>query len=198
MSNSKSFVGILLAGGLSRRYGTPKAFAMLNEQNFYQIAYQILLSICDEVVIVTRPEFTSRFPKDNHVIVDVEEFSGCGPLAGIYSGMDAIDAENYVVLPCDMPLMTTTIMKHLLTFHTKKVTIINTGDYLQPLVSVWDKEVKDVIYSFLKNGRFRITDVLKQTEVVEVDASRLTETPQRFLNINTPQEDKEMRKWKGF
>ncbi len=196
MSNKNSLVGILLAGGLSRRYGSPKAFATWKDQSFYEVVYQTLHSVCDEVVIVTRPELKAQFRTNYHVIKDVEEFSGCGPLAGIYSGMRAIEADNYVVLPCDMPLITSAIMEKLVTFHTGKVTVINVDGYLQPLVSIWNKEVKSIIYSALKQGQFKPMDVLVKTDTVKIEADLLSETLERFMNINTPTEDKEMRKWK--
>src|SRR5690625_3603911 len=91
--------GILLAGGLSRRYGMPKAFAEINGEKFYEISYRILDHVCDDVTIVTRPELVEQFPRDLHVIIDDAFYRGCGPLAGIYSAMNVHKADRYVVLP---------------------------------------------------------------------------------------------------
>ena len=92
----KKRVGILLAGGLSRRYGSPKAFAEISGKKFYEIVYDTLNSVCDDVIVVTRKEFINWFPKEYHVIVDIDKFLGCGPLAGIYSAMEEIDADHFV------------------------------------------------------------------------------------------------------
>lgn len=190
-------VGILLAGGLSRRYGSPKAFAEMNGKKFYQIVYDVLQSVCDQVVIVTRKEFIDWFPKEYHVIVDIDAYSGCGPLAGIYSAMNEKEAKNYVVLPCDMPLMTSQVLKQLVKLHSTDVTVIRSEGYLQPLVSVWSRNVKLNIETALKNGQFKMTYVLKKVNTVHVEGERITESAQVFMNINTPEEDREMRKWKG-
>ena len=57
-------VGIVLAGGLSRRFGSPKAFAKLGDRYFYEIAKTALEVHCDEVIVVTRQELLERFPDD--------------------------------------------------------------------------------------------------------------------------------------
>src|SRR5690625_4448493 len=190
-------IGILLAGGLSRRYGSPKAFAEMNGKKFYEMVYGILQSVCDQVIIVTRKEFIDWFPDKYHVIVDVDDFSGCGPLAGIYSAMVEKEAENYVVLPCDMPLMTSQVMKKLVTLHANDVTVVCSEGYLQPLVSTWSKNVKKDIYTALDKGKFKMTDVLETVDTDQIDGDKISHSPLVFMNINTPEEDKEMRRWKG-
>jgi len=196
MVMNEKIVGILLAGGLSRRYGSPKAFAEINGRKFYERVYETLNSVCDHVVIVTRNEFVDWFPDEYHVIVDIEEFSGCGPLAGIYSAMMATDARNYIVLPCDMPLMNSTIIKNLISYHTKEVAVVVSEDYLQPLVSVWSRDVKQRVRAALEKGHFKMTDVLETTDHVRVEGNLLSTSAHVFMNVNTPEEDKEMRKWK--
>lgn len=193
---SKKRVGILLAGGLSRRYGAPKAFAEMNGKKFHELVYETLNSVCDEVIVVTRNEFIKWFPKEYHVIVDIQKYSGLGPLAGIYSAMEELEADQYVVLPCDMPLVTSSIMKQLINFHTEEVTVVKSEGHLQPLVSVWNKNVKNKIRESLEKREIKMMDVLEKTDITQVEGSRLACSPNFFINVNTPEEDKEMRKWK--
>ncbi|MEI3613677.1 molybdenum cofactor guanylyltransferase [Pseudogracilibacillus sp. SO30301A] len=193
---SKKRVGILLAGGLSRRYGSPKAFAEMNGKKFHELVYETLHSVCDEVIVVTRKEFIDWFPKEYHVIVDIEKYAGFGPLAGIYSAMEELEADQYVVLPCDMPLVTSSIMKQLINFHTEEVTLAKSEGHLQPLVSVWNKNVKNKIRESLEKREFKMMDVLEKTDITQIEGSLLACSPNFFINVNTPEEDKEMRKWK--
>ena len=58
-------VGIVLAGGLSRRFGSPKAFARLEAKYFYERAVEAYEPFCEEVVVVTRQELVDRFGKMN-------------------------------------------------------------------------------------------------------------------------------------
>lgn len=98
-------VGILLAGGLSRRFGSPKAFAEIDGGLFYERTYQALEAACGHVVIVSREEFLPLFPKELDVITDLLVVAGKGPLAGIFSAMALRPAERYMVLPCDIPFI---------------------------------------------------------------------------------------------
>ena len=195
MTERKRCVGILLAGGLSRRYGSPKAFSKINGKKFYEISYEILSAICDHVVIVTRSELTHRFPKDKHVIIDIPPYSGCGPLAGIFSAMITEKADHYVVLPCDMPLLTKKIVRKLYDHHKKDITVTVVGDRLQPLVSIWDYHMVEKIKWMLDKRNFKMTEVLKLADVEYVEASQLTSSLHLLMNVNTPKEAKEARKW---
>lgn len=191
----KKRVGILLAGGFSQRFGSPKAFAQFNGKKFYEISYEILNSVCDHVVIVTRPELIEQFPNPLHTIVDMPPFQGCGPLAGIYSAMMAEEAHHYIVLPCDMPLLKRDIVENLYKRHQKDVTVTVIEGRLQPLVSIWDKNVMEKIKVTLDKKLFKMTEVLNLVEVEYVEASELTNSPRCFLNVNTPKEAEEAKKW---
>ena len=73
--------GILLAGGRSTRYGSPKAFAVEQGEYYYERAYAALALVSDPVVIVSLDELQPRFPAGRLVIADRERYRGCGPLA---------------------------------------------------------------------------------------------------------------------
>ena len=44
-----------------------------------------------------------RYPTEVKVVTDLAGIAGLGPLAGILSAMESVEADRYVVLPCDMP-----------------------------------------------------------------------------------------------
>ena len=131
----------------------------------------------------------------SHVITDVQPFVGCGPLAGIYSAMVAVEAKQYVVLPCDMPLIDTVIMEKLIKRHQSEITVVEVAGRLQPLVSVWDLLVKDRILDALQKKRYRMQDIFDISGIMKVDGACLTNQLDVFMNVNTPEQDKEMRKW---
>ena len=191
----KTTVGILLAGGLSRRYGSAKAFATLDGAFFYEKTYAVLREVCDEVVIVSRGELLPKFPSDYHVITDMQPFIGCGPLAGIYSVMATVEAKQYVVLPCDMPLIEPEIMQQLVDSHQSEITVVEVVDRIQPLVSVWNVSVKEKILDALQKKRYRMQDVFDTSSIMKVAGASLTNELEVFMNVNTPEQDKEMREW---
>ncbi|WP_252501805.1 molybdenum cofactor guanylyltransferase [Sporosarcina sp. Marseille-Q4943] len=180
--------GIVLAGGLSSRFGSPKAFAEWEGRLFYQWSLAALSPYCEEIVIVTRPELVGRFPGDLQVTTDVETFAGQGPIAGILSGMEKLRANRYIVLPCDMPFMTADVVGRLLECHSSGVTAVVLDGKYHPLVSVWDGITCPDLKKALENGKRRVMDVQEKHGVRWIEGELLTEDDAHriFMNANTP------------
>lgn len=180
--------GIVLAGGLSRRFGSPKAFAEWEGRPFYEWSLEALSPFCEDCIVVTRPELVDRFPESMLVTTDREPFVGQGPIAGILSGMERLPAERYLVLPCDMPFMTADVIRRLLDCHSSGVTAVVLDGKLHPLVSVWDAVVLPDLREALENGRRRVMDVQEKHGVRWIEGGLLTEddASKVFMNANTP------------
>lgn len=180
-------VGILLAGGLSRRFGTPKAFAELQGKAFYAYVYDALDAVCDHIVIITRPELISRFPREMDVLSDNEKFAGMGPLAGIYTAMNERPAQQYLVLPCDMPYIseeeTATFMKRVSS--NADITAIRSADSNIPLFSLWNAHVLADLEIELQNGQLRVMQFMAKKKTDWLDSLSIGE-PAVFHNINKP------------
>jgi len=181
-------VGILLAGGLSRRFGSPKAFAEIEGEFFYECAYRALAGVCDRIVVVSRPELVSRFPVDYNVITDVDWIKGQGPLAGIYSGMAAIHAEKYVVLPCDMPFIGIAETKKLVALAdaSADITAVWNATEKIPLFSVWNGRIKKQLQKDLENGQLRVMKFMEKVTTEWIDTSAIHENQLVFRNLNHP------------
>ncbi|MFS0576021.1 molybdenum cofactor guanylyltransferase [Sporosarcina sp. 179-K 3D1 HS] len=180
-------VGIVLAGGLSRRFGSPKAFAELDGRPFYRIAMDAMAGLCDEVVIVTRPDLLQEFPAAATVIVDLEEFKGLGPLAGILSAMEFVEAARYVVLPCDMPYINRPVMEGLIRQHRSGVTAVRTEDRFHPLISIWERHLKGMLRTALAEQRLRVMEIMSSAGATWVDGNMLAHNEKRvFRNVNDP------------
>ncbi|CAM3282639.1 molybdenum cofactor guanylyltransferase [Filibacter tadaridae] len=182
-------VGVILAGGLSRRFGSPKAFAQLGDLKFYEIAIKALTAQCDEIIIVTRPELVKDFQTDAHVIIDKTEYAGRGPLAGILSAIEFVQADRYIVLPCDMPYVSEAVIGKLETFHEKDITAVILEGRAHPLVSIWDSHLKSELQKALNNNQLSVMKLLAESEATWIEGSSLTDGERLvFTNMNTPDE----------
>lgn len=180
-------VGIVLAGGLSRRFGSPKAFARIGTGYFYERALEALEPFCEEVIVVTREELLERFAPGVTTMTDMQEVAGLGPLAGIFSAMEAVDADSYAVLPCDMPYVDYRIMTGIRELHHGSVTAVLASGKYHPLVSIWSKELKEPILDALQHEQLSVMKFLKNHDVTWINGSSLTENGKRvFTNINMP------------
>ena len=178
--------GVVLAGGLSRRYGSPKAFSQKDGQFYYTIAYQLLTSICDNVVIVSRTEHLDRFRPEEFVISDEPSVAGLGPLSGIYSAMLAIKAKNYLILPCDMPNMEKQVLTKLVTIKkVLPVTAMKAHNTEHPLVSIWSRDMIHLLKDSLDKRQLRTKDLLTKTGVTWIDACSIVKDVEYvFKNVN--------------
>jgi molybdopterin-guanine dinucleotide biosynthesis protein A len=179
-------IGILLAGGMSRRFGSPKAFAKINDKFFYEHVWHALDVSCDDVVIVTRDELMPRFPEQLDVIIDLPSLSGLGPLVGIYTAMTERPANQYLVLPCDMPFIgqkETAALIQLAEGHD--VTAVRTSEEHLPLFSIWNHRVKKDLMREILNKQLSVMKFLDQVETKWVDSRLIHVDKTIFRNINT-------------
>ena len=96
--------GILLVGGASSRFGSPKALARFEGETLAERAWRLLGTVCDERIAVGRGEGLP-FP----LLPD----EGTGPVAAIAAGLRAATHEVAVVVPVDMPLLTADALRLL-------------------------------------------------------------------------------------
>lgn len=183
-------VGILLAGGLSRRYGSPKAFAEVDGELFYERAYNALASICNQVVIVSRPELLARFPSEYDVITDLDWIAGQGPLAGILSAMTLRPADSYIVLPCDMPFVKAAETDRLMSVveESSDITAVHNDNEKIPLFSVWSSRVKGRLQQELADRQYRVMNFMDKVETVWIESSEIHQDPLVFRNLNNPED----------
>ncbi|SDI08505.1 molybdopterin-guanine dinucleotide biosynthesis protein A [Planococcus glaciei] len=179
-------VGILLAGGLSRRFGSPKAFAEIDGRLFYERVYEALAAACGQVVIVTRPELITCFPAELDVIADLPKVAGKGPLAGICSAMEGRPAERYLVLPCDMPFIGPNETQALVQLSSNAdVTAVQTAVEKIPLFSVWNGNWSQELKKFIEFGNLSVFAFLETIHTEWISSSLIHEDLDVFQNINT-------------
>ncbi|OWA37495.1 molybdenum cofactor guanylyltransferase [Saccharibacillus sp. O16] len=185
-------VGILLAGGLSRRYGSPKAFARYEGRLFHERAYEALSAACGRVAVSSAASLAERFPDAYDVQVDLHEIAGRGPLAGICTVMRRIPAERYLVLPCDMPRVEPRTIRRLTELaeaHNEADVVavaVSAGETFLPLLGVWRTGLADVLEQEISADRLSVMKLLAKLNTVWLDASRLDEDLRVFDNFNTP------------
>jgi molybdopterin-guanine dinucleotide biosynthesis protein A len=99
--------GVLLVGGASTRFGSPKALARIDGETLAERAWRTLGEACDERIAVGKGDEELPFP----VLADgVEERAA---IHGLVAGLRAADTDVCVVVPVDMPLLTADALRAL-------------------------------------------------------------------------------------
>ena len=101
--------GVLLVGGESRRFGTPKALARLDGETLAERAQRTLTTAFASVVVVgkARDALALPFP----VADDRSDVRAA--IVGVAAGLRLARTELCVVLPTDMPLVTPAFLTEL-------------------------------------------------------------------------------------
>ena len=176
--------GVLLAGGASRRFGSPKAFASVEGKAFYQHSLETLQAITETILIVTNQELEAKFKKlsDKTLLTDEDKYSGKGPLAGLYTAMQAKSAEWYVLIPVDVPFMKPEVYQVLLEQieRNKQAIIPLAGERIQPLIALYHHSLKSSIKELLDNEQLAMRALIDISKVKYVP---FTEDV-FFININ--------------
>jgi molybdopterin-guanine dinucleotide biosynthesis protein A len=187
-NGNKNLVGIILAGGESTRFGTPKAFATYKDKPFYQHAIDALTPYVDQIVIVSHPSIRPRFDDQEEckVIEDIEPYIGKGPLSGLYSAMHQFHASWYFVLPCDMPCFDNIAAKKLLSMMDDRFDAIvpQIAGRLHPLSAVYHRRSFHHLEIQLATGNYRLINFIERLSAPILTELQLELDERSFQNIN--------------
>lgn len=184
-------VGVVLAGGESRRFGEAKAFAVYNGKCFYERVCEALVAHVDEIVIVAHPKLRTRFTHSHRVIEDDPVFRGKGPLAGLYSVMKTVRSDWYCVLACDMPLINEQVVERLMKAAESNVydaVVPKIDGRLQPLAAVYHDRTFATLKSLLNDDERKVKRFLEQIKVRYLYENDFALDSFYFQNINTKEE----------
>ncbi len=176
--------GIILAGGDSKRMGCPKPFLEICGKRMIDIVLGKLRQIFTEVIIVTDKK-EAFLNQDCKVIEDV--IKDCGPLGGIYTGLNEIDSSAAFFTACDMPNLHNELILRLIDSTDLKryeCTVPKHSKGIEPLHAVYSRQVLPKVEKILSSGKLSLREVLAncRCKYVDVDENELSS----FININTP------------
>lgn len=152
----------------------------------------VSLSASDESPVLSGYDWKKP---DIKIVVDDAETSPdgkkIGPLAGIYSGLKEAKNKNCLVLASDMPFVSFRVLQ-LLTRTSeetgKDAVLIKNLRGIEALCGIYSKEYIKRIRICIKNGIYKIIEILGPREVEWIDSTKLSEERidiYNFFNINT-------------
>jgi molybdopterin-guanine dinucleotide biosynthesis protein A len=168
--------GLVLAGGSGRRLGRPKAGVVLEGRTLVERAVSVLADRCQEVVVVSRTDVLLP-PLGVPVLLD--EPGPSGPMNALATGLAALDADDVIVLACDLPLAEP-VLDRLLEGPVHAARVATDGARIQPLCARYPRaRTLETARRLMADGVFRMTELAAGMDAVAVSASA-----QELLNVN--------------
>jgi molybdopterin-guanine dinucleotide biosynthesis protein A len=162
--------GVLLVGGASRRFGSPKALAELHGETLAELAWRTLAEACDECLAFGKVTDQLELPFE----VRDDGLDVRAPIAGVVAGLRAARHEVCVFLPVDTPLVQPASLR-LLGERCRDAAVPQTG----PLPGAFARSALPVLERRLAAGELALRAALTELDTVLVD---LDET--ELANVN--------------
>lgn len=179
-----SAVGAVLAGGRSRRMGSPKALVELAGRPLIAHVLAAVEAASLEPVVVAKAD--SPLPSVScRVLRDPAE--PIHPLQGLLTALAASGGRPVVALACDMPLVPPRLLEWLAGLGGSAAVVEATGR-IQPLLARYEPAVAPGLQGALARGASAQEAVsrLDPRIVTESELARFGDPELICLNVNTP------------
>jgi len=174
--------GFVLTGGESSRMGRDKAMLSWRSRPLVESVVEAVKSAARNVTLIGAPE---RYAHLGHrVLADLRP--GMGPLGGIHTALKTQSGELNLIVACDMPGLSGTLLTNLLRAATQNNALCTVtrdgGGGIHPLCAVYRTECLSFIEDALKERRLRLLDLVRDLRAVSMywDGN--------VSNVNTPVE----------
>ena len=184
-------VGVVLAGGASRRMGLDKALLALSDAgqpaSLPAGAAERLAAVCAEVAVADRGR--GLLPG----LPSLPDGPGRGPAAGILGAAAAYPGRPLLVLACDLPRVPAALLAELCRLEGYHWVVPRWSGGLEPLCAFYAPAALAVLAERAGRGLFAPHRLAEEAGLAVrylegEDLSRFGPPAEAFLNLNTPED----------
>ena len=183
--------GVILCGGASSRMGRAKAWLPFGGEFLLPRIVRIVAEAVDPVIVVAAPG-QELPPLPDGVVVVRDLHIGRGPLAGLATGLAALEGRADVVYlsSCDAPFLTADFVRRVAgALDTHSIAIPEIGARPHPLAGVYRLSVRPAVERRLADNRLRLRDLFDEVPTRRLGAGWFADTGlESLVNVNTPAE----------
>ena len=191
--------GVIIAGGFATRFeGGDKAVAELGGVPMLRRVADRLAPVVDRLVVNCRSEQVDRFEPvmtgyDRPVVFAEDPDPDQGPMAGIRTGLRAVESDYAAVVACDMPYVSPAFLAYLFeraADHDAAVPRVGDGWYQTTQAVYRAAAMADACDRALARGDHKILAPLEELDYVVVTEAEVDEhaDSDTFRNVNTREE----------
>jgi len=188
---------IILAGGKSLRLGRSKALQVIEGKSLIQRVADRLAILSTEIIIATAHGEAIPCSSAVRIKTVADIYPGKGPLVGIYSGLIASSSSRAIVVGCDTPFLSVSLLEYMIQIcSTFDVVVPRIKNKLEPLCAVYSKNCLVPIQGLLEQNELKISELFSMVKVKYVEEDEINSFDPKhlsFFNINS-QDDLERAK----
>ena len=196
--SENNILGVILAGGKSKRFGDDKTVAKLGSKTLLGHTIEKIEKKFQEILIISNNEIISD---KKNVFLTKDLIDGhLGPLIGVLSAMEWIkrNKKNYnwiATFPCDTPFFNENLIekiKNCPNNSSKRLFFLKSRNRRHNIFGLWSLELKDILLKDINKGHRKVEEWANKvgSEIIEIN----DESDYNFLNINTKEDLEEARK----
>lgn len=189
------YLGAILAGGRSRRFGAPKALAEVGGRSIVSRVRDALAeAVSTTVLVVDKPELYSGMGLD--VVLDAHP--GQGPLAGIHVALLQAEQRGMagaLCVACDMPFLSPALLAEMPAradaTGADAVAPEGPGGVAEPLCALYSVRCLPEVMNRLVRGERSARALLAAVHthlIPSTEVGRWGDLGTMFTNVNTPEE----------
>jgi molybdenum cofactor guanylyltransferase len=191
MMQLQKTIGIVVAGGESKRMGQDKSimtYHLLPQQ--YHV-YQLLQHFCAKVFISCNETQVKHIDTAYPTIVDAPAYQQAGPMTALLSAFALYPQYDILLIGCDYPLLQPEDLQLLIDQRANYATAYfhpSTGFY-EPLLALYQATAFPVLSANYHSGEHSLQHFLKTCNATKVSPI----DPERIASIDTPEAAAQVR-----
>ena len=189
----KNILGVVLAGGRSKRFGNDKTSAKLGDKSLIDHVVVKIEKNYNEILVISNNKNIHLKNKNIFLIEDCIK-GYLGPLIGVLSAMNWIyeNKKKYnwiATFPCDTPFFDESVFKIINNYKSKsnkKLFFLKSGNRRHNIFGLWSVELREVLLNDIKKGYRKVEEWANKIgcEIIEIKS----DNQYSFMNINTKED----------
>ena len=192
--NENNILGVVLAGGKSKRFGKDKSRIKLGSKTLLEHTLDKIKSKFNTVVVVS-----NNHPMDNYITIKDCIEGQLGPLVGILTAMKWVKKNNknykwIASFPCDTPFFDMKFISELkikIKETSKKLIFLNSDKKRHNIFGLWSVDLIETLEEDIKNGLRKVEIWADKIGYENININ--TKEFDMFLNINTKEDLKKAK-----
>lgn len=178
---------VILAGGRSERFGSPKGLACLNGKPLIQHVLETV-SRQTSAPVVINSELDGPYGHFSETICDLPQNKNMGALAGILRALTwagELGFEHVATVPLDTPILPRTLVRDLQ--NAKAPCFAVTPNDRHYVIGLWSTSLRAALVAMLETGNRSVRSWIRTCDANEC-GFEVVEGHGDFANINTPED----------